>query len=32
MGFLTLMLIIIFESILIFSINVKNSEMLSTME
>ncbi len=31
MGFLTLMLIIIFESILIFSINVRNSEMLSTM-
>ncbi len=31
MGFLTLLLIIIFESILIFSINGKNSERLSTL-
>lgn len=31
MGFLTLLLIIIFESILIFSINNKNSERLSTL-
>ncbi|MBU1639552.1 MAG: PAS domain S-box protein [Proteobacteria bacterium] len=31
MGFLTLLLIIIFESILIFSINAKNSERLSSL-